>query len=83
MGRELAIGYGTNVRPAGQPNDGIAADVKVPQFMAGRNVQPMAAVFTGEDKTPSVCSAVKKNGDPCKGRPLEGSSLCVFHREAG
>lgn len=82
MGRELAIGYGTNVRPAGQPNDDIAADVKVPSYMAGRNVQPMAAVFTGVEE-PTGCSAKKKNGDPCKGRPLEGSSLCVFHREAG
>lgn len=82
MGRELAIGYGNNVRPAGQPNDGIAADVKVPSYMAGRNVQAMQPVFTAVDK-PTTCSVAKKNGDPCKGRPLEGSSVCVFHREAG
>lgn len=82
MGRELAIGYGTNVRPAGQPHDGISADVKVPSYMAGRNVQPMEPVFTGVEE-PKICSVTKKNGDACKGRPLEGSSVCVFHREAG
>jgi hypothetical protein len=82
MGRELAVGYGKNVRPYGSPRDGIEADVKVSNYVAGRNVQEMQAVFTAVDE-PQSCSATKKNGDPCKGRPLEGSSLCVFHREAG
>ena len=83
MGRELAIGYGKNVRPAGQPHDGIEADIKVPDFAAGRNIQPMQPVFTAAATESSSCSATKKNGDPCKGRPLEGDSVCVFHREAG
>lgn len=82
MGRELAIGYGANVRPAGQPRDGIQADVKVPDFMAGRNVQRMQPVVTAVDE-PTQCSETKKDGNPCKGRPLSGMTVCVFHREAG
>lgn len=82
MGRELAIGYGKNVRPSGQAREDVSADVQVPSYVGVRNVQAMQPVFTAVDE-PTACSATKKNGDPCKGRPLEGSSLCVFHREAG
>lgn len=80
MGRELAISYGRSVRPAGQPNDGVSAVVKTPQFAAGRNIEATQPVFE-PNAFVAHCSATKKNGEPCQGRPLEGLAVCVFHRE--
>ena len=81
MGRTLAVGYGANAVPLGTHHPRVEADIQVPQYVNGRNVQEV--VSCALDAKPELCSATKKNGEPCQGRPLESLTVCVFHREAG
>ena len=81
MGRQLAVGYGSKAVPSGTYHPSAQSDIQVPQYVNGRNVQEV--VSCAPETKPELCSAIKKNGEPCQGRPLEGLTVCVFHREAG
>lgn len=81
MGRQLAVGYGRNAVPLGTHHPGTEADEHVLQYTNGRNVQQV--VSCAPEPQSERCSATKKDGEACKGRPVEGATVCVFHREAG
>ena len=45
-----------------------------------RNVQQVNSM-NSDSVVPEVvkCSSLTRDGAPCKGRPVTGSDLCVFH----
>ena len=80
MGRELAIGYGTNRRAYGDPGEGYSQPLSRDRYFGGRNVKTVHADLPHEEPQ-SSCSATTKAGEPCKARPPEGQSICSFHKE--
>jgi len=49
------------------------------------NARPVAGVTAYDDWIPptdtSSCSATTRKGEPCKGKPLGESGLCMSHKE--
>jgi hypothetical protein len=81
MGRELALGYGTNRRVSGDPGKDHTAALPRNEYFGSRNVRAVNADLPFQEPEPATCSATTKAGDPCKARPAEGESLCTFHKE--
>jgi len=82
MGRGFAYAHKVGTRPYGEPSgDHYRESTPRPQTVGpSRNVQRVNPV---SEPVPEVskCSALTRSGAPCKGRPVAGSDLCVFHRE--
>ena len=83
--RTPAAGYKSGMRPYGQPADGFRNATPRPQTVGyTRDVTRVANTSTHTiqpvEPKPVLCAATKKNGDPCKGRPVGDSDLCSFHR---
>jgi hypothetical protein len=81
MGRAPAAAYSNRMRPYGQPASNFRESTPRPQTVgADRRVHQVMDTSTHvAEPQPSVCAALKKNGEPCKGRPKVGSEYCVFH----
>ena len=81
MGRGFAYAHKAGQRPYGQPADGFRDASPRPQTVGpSRNIQRVQRI----DFAPVVpevikCSSLTRDGAPCKGRPVTGSDLCVFH----
>ena len=83
MGRGFAYAHKAGQRPYGQPADSFRDVSPRPQTVGpSRNIQRVQRINPAPD-VPEVskCSALTRSGAPCKGRPVTGSDLCVFHRE--
>ena len=81
MGRELAIGYGTNRRVYGDPGEGYTQPTPRDAYFGGRNIRSVNPDIPFEEPQAAACSATTKAGDACKARPAEGESFCTFHME--
>ncbi len=88
MGREFAYAYKSGARPAGQPRSDTNFRDASPRPAAvgpnNRNVTRVNDTAVTQKPIPekvNKCSALTRSGDPCKGRPVTGSDLCVFHKE--
>lgn len=82
MGKAPAYAYKTGQRPYGQPaGEGFIDSTPRPNGVSqSRNIHQVSPV----DPAPAVpvdtlCSSLTRSGAPCKGRPVTGSDLCVFH----
>ena len=82
MGRGFADAYKVGSRPYGQPaGDNYRDSTPRPQTVGfSRNVQQVNSM-SSDSVVPEVvkCSSLTRDGAPCKGRPVTGSDLCVFH----
>jgi hypothetical protein len=82
MGRGFADAHKVGSRPYGQPaGDNFRDSTPRPQAVGfSRNVQRINPMRS-ESVVPEVvkCSSLTRDGAPCKGRPVTGSDLCVFH----
>jgi len=82
MGRGFADAYKVGSRPYGQPaGDNYRDSTPRPQTVGfSRNVQQVNSM-NSDSVVPEVvkCSSLTRDGAPCKGRPVTGSDLCVFH----
>ena len=82
MGRGFAYAHKVGSRPYGQPaGDHFRDSTPRPQTVGfSRNVQQVNPIG-GEPVVPESvkCSSLTRSGAPCKGRPVTGSDLCVFH----
>jgi len=82
MGRGFAYAYKAGSRPYGQPaGDKFRDSTPRPQTVGfSRNVQRVNPI-SSEPVVPEVvkCGSLTRAGVPCKGRPVAGSELCVFH----
>jgi hypothetical protein len=83
MGRGFAYAHKAGQRPYGQPADGYRDASPRPQTVgSSRNVQRVQRIATSVPAPEVImCSALTRSGAPCKGRPVTGSDLCVFHTE--
>jgi len=86
MGRGIAYAYKSGSRPYGQPGGDKNFRDASPRPEAvgkGRNVARLPEMKKQAPilEEASKCSALTRSGDPCKGRPVMGGDLCVFHRE--
>ncbi len=83
MARGFAYAYKAGQRPYGQPADGFRDASPRPEAVGkSRNVQRVQRVSLPSDiPEANTCSALTRSGAPCKGRPVTGSDLCVFHTE--
>ena len=81
MGRAPAAAYNNRMRPYGQPASNYRDATPRPQTVgADRRVhQVMDTSGAVEEVKAAACAALKKNGEPCKGRPKGDSEYCVFH----
>ena len=81
MGRGFAYAHKAGQRPYGQPADGYRAASPRPQTVGpSRNVQRVQRIATSVPAPEVImCSSLTRDGAPCKGRPVTGSDLCVFH----
>ena len=80
--RVRAIAYKDNMRPYGQPAENFRDATPRPQAVGqNRNVRQVADTSVVQPAYDSnICSATKKNGDPCKGHKVGDSEFCSFHR---
>ena len=81
--RVRAIAYKDSMRPYGQPANNFRDASPRPQAVGpNRNVHRVADTSVVQPAYDSnICSANKKNGDPCKGHRAGDSEFCSFHRE--
>ena len=81
MGRGFAYAHKAGQRPYGQPADGYRDASPRPQTVGpSRNVQRVQRIATSVSAPEVImCSSLTRDGAPCKGRPVTGSELCVFH----
>jgi hypothetical protein len=81
MGRGFAYAHKAGQRPYGQPADGYRDASPRPQTVGpSRNVQRVQRIATSVPAPEVImCSSLTRDGAPCKGRPVTGSDLCVFH----
>ena len=81
MGRGFAYAHKAGHRPDGQPADGYRDASPRPQTVGpSRNVQRVQRIATSVPAPEVImCSSLTRDGAPCKGRPVTGSDLCVFH----
>jgi len=81
MGRGFAYAHKAGQRPYGQPADGYRDASPRPQTVGpSRNVQRVQRIATSVSAPEVImCSSLTRDGAPCKGRPVTGSDLCVFH----
>jgi len=84
MGRAFADAYKAGSRPYGQPSgENFRDSTPRPNGVSqSRNVHQVNPV----DTAPAVpvdtsCVSLTRSGTPCKGRPVAGGDVCVFHRE--
>ena len=81
MGRGFAYAYKAGQRPYGQPAGGFRDSSPRPQTVgSSRNIQRMQPIAPSvPEPEVSKCSSLTRDGAPCKGRPVGGGDLCVFH----
>lgn len=84
MARKFAIAYRANARPGNQPSVG-AREVRSERHPVSRdrNIQRVNPTPTREPKPmlPTACTALTRDGSPCRAVPITGGDRCVFHRE--
>ena len=82
MSRTNALAYTKNMRPYGQPAENFRDATPRPQAIGpNRNVRQVADTSVIAPVYDSnICSASKKNGEPCKGHRVADSEFCSFHR---
>jgi hypothetical protein len=83
--RTRSAAYKSGMRPYGQPATGFRNATPRPQTVGySRKVTQVANTSTHTiqpvEAKPTLCAATKKNGEPCKGRPVGDSEHCSFHR---
>jgi hypothetical protein len=83
MGREFAYAYKSGARAYGEPSgDNFRDSSPRPQTVGvSRNIARVNPMSSGPVvPEPVKCSSLTRDGAPCKGRPVTGSELCVFHQ---
>ena len=83
--RVPASGYKSGMRPYGEPASGFRDATPRPQAVGyNREVTRVANTSTHTiqaiEPKPVLCAATKKDGEPCKARPVGDSDFCSFHR---
>ena len=83
--RTRSAAYKSGMRPYGEPASGFRDATPRPQTVGySRQVTQVANTSTHTiepvEPKPVLCTATKKDGESCRGRPVGNSEHCSFHR---